>query len=345
MSKTKLSSRRVRVLFGLLGVALTASVGLALALTRGNAHHLARAPFVASRSSFDGWADVFARAPRVTLVTLDTGAVHVPRASMLGASHPASASYEEEPTPLRVFAHLVRHPAFGDVLVDSGLDASFARDPYGNIASPARYVIDALYHAPYSQAPGEDLVAQLARLEAHPRSVFFTHLHMDHTAGIPALTALDPELRLVTGPHEADDWAGSFGFGHVQDGQRWVELDFSGAPDVPPLGPAIDLFGDGSFWAIATPGHSIGHVSFVVMDEAGPVLLTGDASHFRWAFAHGVGPSGTDEAEAQASLDRLRAFALAFPEVRVHTGHESAGGATDQAALRESPQRIATSSR
>lgn len=312
-------SRAIRVAVVVLGLwGLSVSV-----LVHGNARSLAREPFEApARSSYVSWSEVFAGAPRVTLVSLDTGTVGVPRELMLGA-HPDATAYVPDPTLLRVYAHLVRHPRFGDLLVDSGLDASFAHDPYGNVSWPARWIIDTFLHAPYTQEPGTDVMAQLARLDAHPSSVFFTHLHLDHTAGIPVLSAARPDLRLVTGPHEADDFSGWFGFGHVRADQRWTELDFTGAREMAPLGPAIDVLGDGSFWALSTPGHSVGHVSFVVNATVGPVLLTGDATHFRWAFEHGVGPSGTDEAAAQASLERLRAFAAAFPEARVHTGHET----------------------
>jgi glyoxylase-like metal-dependent hydrolase (beta-lactamase superfamily II) len=35
--------------------------------------------------------------------------------------------------------------------------------------------------------PGEDLAAQLSRLNVHPKAAFFTHLHPGHTGGVPAL--------------------------------------------------------------------------------------------------------------------------------------------------------------
>ena len=53
-----------------------------------------------------------------------------------------------------------------------------------------------------------------------------------------------------------------------------------------------------------------------------PALLTGDASHFAWAFKAGVGPKGWNDAGAarsRVSLERLRAFANAYPEVKLIT--------------------------
>jgi glyoxylase-like metal-dependent hydrolase (beta-lactamase superfamily II) len=100
-------------------------------------------------------------------------------------------------------------------------------------------------------------------------------------------------------------------------------IDFSQAPEMPPLGRALDLLGDGSLWAIATPGHSAGHVTYLVNAETGPVLLVGDASHTAWGFAHDVAPGKVvDAAAARASLARLRAFTTQFPQVRVVYGHE-----------------------
>lgn len=315
----KLARRWRGVALGLLVVVLCF-----FAFTRGSARSHPRARWALPEPSarFSRWEEVFARGGRVELRSLDTGAVHVSRRSMLRREHPAVASFRDE-RPLRVYAHLLRHPTRGDVLVDTGLDRSFARDRYGNLQRPSRWLLALLMDAPYTQRPGEEVEAQLARLGARPRVAFFTHLHMDHTAGLPSLPR---DLALVTGPGEALDEVQRFGFGHLAEGAVLHELDFRGAPELAPLGPALDLLGDGSVWAISTPGHSPGHLSFVVNSTEGPVLLTGDASHFAWGFEHGVGPytpsAGTRE-EAQRSLERLRAFARAYPQARVFFGHEA----------------------
>jgi glyoxylase-like metal-dependent hydrolase (beta-lactamase superfamily II) len=50
------------------------------------------------------------------------------------------------------------------------------------------------------QEPREDLSAQLARLGVHPKAVFFTHLHPDHTGGVPTL---GPQPEFIFGKAEA----------------------------------------------------------------------------------------------------------------------------------------------
>ena len=91
-----------------------------------------------------------------------------------------------------------------------------------------------------------------------------------------------------------------------------------------PLGACVDLFGDGSFWAISAPGHTDDDIAYLI-NSTKPVLLTGDASHFAWAFQNGVAPRGWDKAgtaRGYVSLERLRAFARAYPNVRLIYGHE-----------------------
>jgi glyoxylase-like metal-dependent hydrolase (beta-lactamase superfamily II) len=88
----------------------------------------------------------------------------------------------------------------------------------------------------------------------------------------------------------------------------------------------VDLLGDGSFWAISAPGHTDDDMAFLI-NGASPTLLTGDASHFAWAFKAGVGPKGWNDAgtaRGRVSLERLRAFANAYPKVKVIYGHEMA---------------------
>lgn len=67
----------------------------------------------------------------------------------------------------------------------------------------------------------------------------------------------------------------SYGFLFFEDALHAVpaleEIDFTNVPAMPPLGPSLDVLGDGSVWAITTPGHTVGHLAFVVVTKRGPV--------------------------------------------------------------------------
>jgi glyoxylase-like metal-dependent hydrolase (beta-lactamase superfamily II) len=177
------------------------------------------------------------------------------------------------------------------------------------------------FHA--EQRSGEDVVSRIHAEQIAPRGIFFTHLHPDHLSGAMWLPR---DMPFVVGKGERPT---SYGFLFYEDALHAVpmlqEIDFTNVPPMPPLGPSLDVFGDGSFWAISTPGHTVGHLSFVAVTKRGPVLLTGDVSHTRWGFEHGVTPGGFndgDPKDSRRSLDELIAFKKAFPELTVVLGHE-----------------------
>ena len=91
-----------------------------------------------------------------------------------------------------------------------------------------------------------------------------------------------------------------------------------------PIPNAIDLFGDGSVWALLCPGHTPGSVAWLMNAKDGPVLFVGDTSPTRWGWEHGVEPGKfTKDGPANAKrLEELRAFVQRYPQIRVVLGHE-----------------------
>jgi glyoxylase-like metal-dependent hydrolase (beta-lactamase superfamily II) len=316
-----LSRTQRRILIGVFSVA-AALAGAVAWITAGSVwrapHRLYAPPAGPPLSS---WEDTLGHATRVQLCTLETGRVSVARSTMLRRDHTDSDAATEH-VPFPVYAHWVHHPSRGDLLVDAGLDASFAADSMGNFRPPAR-AVHRLMGASFALKPGEDLAAQLARRGATPSMVLLTHAHGDHTAG---LLALGPGVRVLAGLGEREDLAAHIGYGHLRAGQAIEEIDWTRGAPLAPFDAVVDLFGDASVLALSTPGHSRGHTSFLVSTSAGPVLLAGDASHSAWAFEHDVGPVGPSadsERTGQRSLDALRAFVDAHPGVRVVFGHEA----------------------
>lgn len=120
-----------------------------------------------------------------------------------------------------------------------------------------------------SPNPGSDIAAQLQAHNAKLTAVYFTHMHVEHTAGAPALPK---DIPYIAGKGTlANSYADIFGLcmKHLDGIEAISEIDFSAQPEVAGLGRVFDIFGDGTVWAIHTPGHSAGHMSFLVNTKEG----------------------------------------------------------------------------
>ncbi|MFZ5629999.1 MAG: MBL fold metallo-hydrolase [Spirochaetota bacterium] len=264
-----------------------------------------------------GEAQLFKPATRnlPQLLSLNTGSVEVDTSLLLDLKkHP---QFKNTRTHVAVLAHLVRHPQKGDILIDTGFDASFARSGHGNFGCMGVFFDFA------RQNPGSDIAAQLQAHNAKLTAVYFTHMHVDHTAGAPALTKGIP---YIAGKGTlGDSYADIFGLcmKHLDGIEAISEIDFAAQPEVAGLGRVFDIFGDGTVWAIHTPGHSAGHMSFLVNTKEGAYLVTGDASHTAYGFRNNIAPGKMqDHAAGEQTLATLRALAARHPEMKLVFGHD-----------------------
>jgi len=291
-------------------------------LLRGGFRQFDIRPYDAPPAAFHNWDDTLAHPRDISFTTLRTGVVHMDACLNLDPASPRQGECDHVPRDLAVLVHWIHHPRFGEFLIDTGFDDSFAKHPpYGNYTEAMR-LFNRMNGVTNRQDPGMDLAAQLARLNVHPKAVFFTHLHPDHTGGVPALGS---ETEFVFGKNEAGFLARAAVADHFSGKSKFSGLDFSVAAVMAPLGACVDLFGDGSLWAISAPGHTDDDIAYLI-NGATPVLLTGDASHFAWAFRNGVAPRGWNRAgtaRGYISLEQLRAFARAYPKVRLIYGHDA----------------------
>jgi glyoxylase-like metal-dependent hydrolase (beta-lactamase superfamily II) len=266
------------------------------------------------------WAAVFANPTQLEVYPLIAGTGDVDRDFLLYIDHERIEDQEDRIIHVPILAYLARHPVHGDFLIDTGFDHTFTDDTSGNfggLAALGDWV---------EQRPGHDTVSLLRELGVDPETLTFvviSHLHPDHTAGLPDLPK---HLPVYCGPNATrgyESWNYWFApADHFAGYQRVHTYDFSGIPDEGP-GPAIDLFGDGSFFVISTPGHLHGNMSFVVNGPRGPVLLTCDASHLQEGFQKRVRPGGViDEDQAQRTVERLHEWAKQHPTLRVKAGHD-----------------------
>ena len=149
-----------------------------------------------------------------------------------------------------------------------------------------------------------DLLGQLNVKAAQVKYVAISHYHGDHTgqAGtLPQATLLigKGDWDVITDPKTAAATSAPFA--------NWI----SGGGKVEPQAGDKDVFGDGTVMMLNMPGHTPGHHSLLVrLKDAGPVLITGDLSHFHENYdANGVPTFNTDRAATLASLERFKAIA------------------------------------
>ena len=252
---------------------------------------------------------------------LNTGVVHMDKTVLLNPDHPGKEKFKDDGSAVIIYSHLLRHPVHGDILIDAGLDSSVEKSPYANVEYPGKlWLLGA--DITFSQDRGKDTISQLENYKADVKQLYITHAHVDHTF---AISSLPDNMQIYLGPGESDEPAYRIlDNGHFENVDKLYELDFSDSVSTD-LGQAVDLFGDSSLWAINTPGHTGGHLSFLVRTKSGLKLLTGDACHFQWNFVNGVGPLGGWSARntmAQQSLEKIIDFSENHPDVEIWFGHQ-----------------------
>ncbi|MCK6520165.1 hypothetical protein L6R49_01880 [Myxococcota bacterium] len=117
-------------------------------------------------------------------------------------------------------------------------------------------------------------------------------------------------------------------------------FDGAGAVALGPIQAAVDLLGDGSLWALSTPGHTPGAMSYLARTPSGPVLFTGNTSYTIWGWEHGVAPThgSIDHGQNAASLAALKELAASLPGLKVYVGAETDGIGTGVDERRPLPE-------
>jgi N-acyl homoserine lactone hydrolase len=156
-------------------------------------------------------------------------------------------------------------------------------------------------------APKVSIVDQLAKIDVKPDQIKYvgiSHYHADHTGQVASF----PKATLLIGTREWDAISSPKPAEGVnfKPFEGWIKGDNKVEPL--PLGIDKDVFGDGSVIVLRTPGHTPGHSSLLVkLAQMGPVILSGDAVHFRENFdTEGVPAFNYDRAQTVASIDRMK---------------------------------------
>lgn len=226
----------------------------------------------------------------VSLTRLDCGSVQV---NDLNAFSDTDA-YPGQAKRLTDSCYLIRH---GDkiMLWDTGLPAVMRGAP----DDPTKAM---------SATLDRTLVEQMSDLGVTPDKVAYvgiSHYHFDHIGQAQDF----PQATLLIGKNDWDAVT-SPKPPELTDAAmlaRWT----SGGGKVETVTGDKDVFGDGSVVMLSLPGHTPGHHALLVrLRGMGPVLLTGDVTHFAENYAtDGVPDFNVDRAQSLESLARFKKLA------------------------------------
>ena len=224
-------------------------------------------------------------------------------------------------------AYLLDHPQ-GNILFDTGY--AHARLFRAAFRFPYSLYLKA---TPTFTRPDESLMAQLG--ETAILKVIVSHFHADHIGGLRDF----PDARFVCAGEAFDAIKNRRGLPALRcaflpellpaDFAARTELlgEFAGAA-LPPFGPTHDLFGDGSIRLVRLPGHARGQLGLLARTDEGTVFLVADAAYSVQAIREGRPPHRItdlfvdDGRAARATLDRLRSFAAAHPNIALYPTHD-----------------------
>ncbi len=279
---------------------------------------LQRLPFSPPNPSFNNWEDILSHPKPITVQTYSTGKMQIELSAFMNLKHDQAQDIEDELVEFPVTVNIIQHQELGAFLIDAGLDASYANNPHGTMKG----ILVKSILGKGSQEPDTHIAAIQKRENIHLQGVWLTHLHFDHTAGV---LDLPKDIPYYIGKDERYTNFTFFMQGdHLAGVDQLYEIDFAAGIDLPPFGKGIDVFGDGSLWAISSSGHSRGHVIYFINGIEDRILVTGDACNTLYQFESGIGPGyfSSDLEKAQDVLEQIMDFKERYPEVKLVFGHD-----------------------
>jgi len=276
--------------------------------------------YMVKNSAYTDWESVFINHASIKIESLRTGTIVSKVSGILNLKNINAIQLKDGVANIPVLAHIVRHEKYGDYLIDTGFDSSFSNEVGGNFKG----ILKKIYFGNrYIQKKNsEGIEVQLKEKNINLKGVFLTHIH-EHASGAPSLPN---EIPYVYGNGEREESFFPFIYSNFfKNKMNLQNIDFLVGQDMPILGKCVDIFGDGSFWAVSTPGHTKGHISYIVNGKETQTLITGDVCISKKGFEIGVetGKFSLNIEDGRKSFLRIKEFIKHYPCIKVLFGHET----------------------
>ncbi len=246
---------------------------------------------------------------------IETGRVRVKQAQIEGRGHGLFRQLQpiiswEWADWVPVYAWAIEHPE-GVIVVDTGAAAHLKSLPWHPFFQ---------FGVRFDIEPEQEIGPQLKKHGIDTRdvtTVVLTHMHIDHDGGL----AHFPHSRILVSDDELTRTVGIAGAirGYLPD--RWPKwFDPQSIAWQPsacgPFACSAPVTSTGDITAVPTPGHTPGHVSVVVRDGAGQIMLAGDTSYLESTMLRGIvdGVSPNDSV-ARATFANIQAMCSQRPTV------------------------------
>jgi glyoxylase-like metal-dependent hydrolase (beta-lactamase superfamily II) len=244
---------------------------------------------------------------------------------------------KEKPKRVRFYAFyaLLRHPNAGYLLFDTGYSLRnheaakhFPYSLYEKLVPVQIESIDIAVRQLEHQSIGADEI----------KHIFVSHFHADHIGGLKDF----PKARFICSSSAFTDVKNKRGFAAVRRGflpdllpDKFMErcrflndADFVAMPDsYTPFHQGVDIFGDGSVWAVRLEGHARGHMGLFVKANTREYFLIADAAWHSRALREGILPRQTVRLFMSSWKDYVETFAkirslqLRRPEIMIIASH------------------------
>lgn len=230
---------------------------------------------------------------------------------------PGAAEWSIRQLDAQIYFYAIRHPQHGLYFIDAGMP--------GDYEAHMGPILRRVVRNDYGFTLRTNTEAWV-RAHGRPRAVFITHLHYDHVLGAAVLPRETP---VVVGPDDGAQRHLLYRFitqptREALAGRVLQEWRFAAA--APGELAAIDVFGDGTVFALHAPGHTPGSTAYLVNAVSCPQLITGGAVHSREGWTGELEEATGFERDLPqifASRRALQDLAAQIPGIAVHPGHQS----------------------